>query len=292
MIEVFRCPTGTKLTGIICLRKTSQPDYYPNYWDPWLRNTTEKLQDLLGDVTLKNVVFMTHNWEGFSRADEARPKLEYLSAIEYRIARAEGAQVYNCTNGSELDLGALRIILGGRPVVPKVQQEPINKGRESEQTVVAVELSKEIPELAERHSGDTKKGEESMQEAVDKRVKELGRELEEEKRRAREEADGLRKRIAKMQSKKESTRTEFRQELGEEKRRAREEASMFKKQIAEMQSKEKIARKEMERRAREEVDGLRNRISEMQSKLEEDRHTSGEASVTYLSSRHVSFHPI
>ena len=291
LTEVVRYPTGTKLTGIICVHKTSQPVYDSNYWGPWLRNNGEKLQDLLGDVTLKNVVFMTHNWKGVSRADEERPKQEFSSAKQYRITRAEGAQVYHCTNTSELDLGALRLILGARPVVPKVQQEPINKGSESKQTAVTAELSKEMPELAERHNSDTKKREESMQEAVDKRVKELGRELQAEKRRAREEADGLRKRIAKMQSK-ESTQTEFCQELEEEKRRAQKEVDMFKKQIAEMQSKEKITQKEMERGAREEIDGLRNRIAEMQSKLEEDRHTSGKASATYLSSRHVSFHPI
>ena len=124
---------------------------------------------------------------------------------------------------------------------------------------------------------------------MDKKVEELRRELEEEKRRARREADLLKKHIAEMQSKEESTRKETRQELEEQKRRTREEADMFKKHIAEMQSKEEIARKEMvrdhrqeleeqERRAREEADGLRNRIAEMQSKLEEDRHTSGKAS--------------
>ena len=101
-----------------------------------------------------------------------------------------------------------------------------------------------------------------------------------------------------MQEATEKKVEELRQELEEQKRRAREEVDMFKKQIAEMQSKEEIAREEMvrehrqelekqERRAREEADGLRKRISEMQSKLEEDRHTSGKASATYLNSRHL-----
>ena len=47
-----------------------------------------------------------------------------------------------------------------------------------------------------------------------------------------------------------------------------------------------------ERKAREEADGLRKRIAEMQSKLEEDRHTSGKASVTYSNPRDVHSHPI
>ena len=233
---------------------------------------------------------MTHDWEEVSPADEDVMKWGF--PLQYSIAIREGAQVYHCTNGSKLDLGALRVILGGRPVVPKVQQEPINKGSKSEQTAVATELSKEIPELAERHKSDIKKLKESMQGAMDKKGEELLRELEERNRRAQEEADRLRKYIAEMQTKEESRRKETYQELEEEKRRARKEAEVFKEQIAEMQSREEITRKEMERRAREEADGLRKRIAEMQSELEEDRHTSGEASTTCLNSRRVPSHPI
>ena len=198
---------------------------------------------------------MTHDWEEVNPADEEGLRQEFSSKKRYRTAIEDGAQVYHCTNGSQLDLGALRIILGGRPVVPKVQQVPINVGSISEQTAVAAELSGEIPELAQRHNSDIKKLKESMQKAMDKKVEELRRELEEEKRRAREEADGLKKCIAEMQL-------------------------------------EEIIRKEMERRAREEADGLRKRIAEMQSKLEEDRHRSGKASATYLNSRHVPSHLI
>ena len=204
----------------------------------------------------------------------------------------QGAQVYHCTVRPNPDLSALQIILRGRSVTLKVQQEPINKGGKLEQTAVVTELSKEVLELAERHNSDMQKPEESMQKAMDKKVEELRQELEEQNRRAREEADGLRKRIAEMRSKEESTRNEFHKELEERERRGREEADVFKKQIAEMQSKEEIARKEMERRARDEADGLRKRIADMQSKLEEDRHTSGKASATYLNSRHVPSHPI
>ena len=200
----------------------------------------------------------------------------------------QGAQVYHCTAASKPDLGALRIILGGRPVIPKVQQEPINEGNGPERIAPATELSEEIPELAESHNSDVKDLEVSMQEVVDKKVEELRRELEEEKRKAREVAGGLWKRIAEMQLD-ERIRKETCQELEKRERRAREETDMVKKQIAEMQSKEEIARKEMERRAREEADGLRKRIAEMQSnsKPEEDRHTPGKSSATYLKSRNV-----
>ena len=160
----------------------------------------ECLEDFCEDVTLKNLIIMTHDWEELSPADEERLKQDFSGGRKYVIAMAAGAQVHHCTNAFELDLGTLRIILGGRPVVPNVQQEPINKGSESEQTAVAAELSKEILELAERHSSDIKKLAESMQKAMEKNVEELRRELEEQNRRAREEADGLRKRIAEMQS--------------------------------------------------------------------------------------------
>ena len=218
MIEVFRYPTGTKLAGIICVHKIFQLAGIHN-WEWWLAGNRSEARALCGDGTLKNLVIMTHDWKKFSPVDEDKMKQAFPK--EYSYAMEDGAQVYYCTNASELDLGALRAILGGRPVVPKVQQE-------------------------------------------------------EQNRRVQEEADGLRKYIAEMQSKEESRRKEM---------------DVFKKQIAEMQSKE-IARREMERRAREEVDGLRKRIAEMQSKLEEDRHRFGKASATYLNFPHFSAHPI
>ena len=212
------------------------------------------VKQLCGDTTLKNLVIMTHDWKKVSPAVEDGMRKAFPR--QYSIAIAEGAQVYHCTNESELDLGALRIILGGRAVVPKVQQGPINKSSDLEQTAVAMELSKEIPELAERQNSDIKMLEEGMQDPMDKKGEELLRELEEQNRRAQEEADGLRK------------------------------------HIAEMQSKEEIARKEMERRAREEADGLRKRIAEMQSKLEDYRRGFGKTSATYLNSQHVPSRPI
>ena len=264
LIEVSRYPTGTKLAGIICVHQIFKLFKETHTWNEWLNGNMEKLKELLGDVTLKNLVLMTRGWREIHPATREQVKRIFSTGgeeFQYRTARAEGAQVYHCDSASELDLGALRIILGARPVVPKVQQEPINKGSESEQTAVAAELG-EIPELARRHNSDTKKRGGGMQEAEDKRVEKLRREVEQERRRAREEADGLKKRIAEMQLE-ERMRKETCQEL-----------------------------EERERRAREEADGLRKRIAEMQSKLEEDRHTSGKASATYLNSRHIPSHPI
>ena len=219
LIEVVRYPTGTKLTGIIYVHKILQLIGTLS-WAWWLLGNQGKLKNLCKDATLKNLVIMTHDWKRVSPADEDEMERDFPR--EYSIAMREGVQVYHCTNGSELDLGALRVILGGGPVVPKVQQEPSNKGSESEQTAVVAELSKKIPDLAERHNSDVKKLEEGTQEAMDKKGDELLRELEEQNRRAQEEADGLRKYIAEMQSKEESRR---------------KEVNMFKKQIAEMQSR-------------------------------------------------------
>ena len=120
--------------------------------------------------------------------------------------------------------------------------------------------------MAERRDSDVKKQEESMQEVTNKEVEELRQELEEQKRRAQQEADLFKERIAEMQSKEEIARKqmvrEHRQELEEQKRKAQEEA-----------------------------DGFRKCITEMQSELEEDRHRSGKASATY-NSPHVPAHPI
>ena len=175
---------------------------------------------------------MTHRWkkashcyaEAWLQSDLSNPH-GFVQAVVRR-----GAKIYRCTSTSEPDLDALRIILGGRSVVPEVQQEPINEGSELEQTAVRpAEPSK------------------------DKEIEELRRELEEQKRRAQQEADVFKKRIARMRSKEENVR----KELEEEKRRARKEA-----------------------------DGFTKFIAELQSKLEEDRHGSGKASATH-NFRHV-----
>ena len=203
---------------------------------------------------------MIHNWEEINPEEKERWQSLSLSPGGYfHPAIEQGAQVYHCTGTSNPDLGALRIILRGRPAIPKVQQEHIDEGSGAEQIAPAMELGNEVPKLVERHDSDVKKIEESMQEVMNKKVKELRRELEE------------------------SIRKESHRELEQEKRRAREEADGLRKRIAEMQLEERIRKEtcqeleDQKGRAREETDGLRRRIAEMQSKLEEDQHTSGKA---------------
>ena len=191
-----------------------------------LKGSTDEMEELCEDSTLRNLVIMLHQF-GNPLTDEAEKLLNSdLSSpngfVQEVIRRR--ARTYRCTSGPEPDLGALRIILEGRSVVPEVQQEPINKGSELEQTMVRpMEPSKEKPELGKRHNSDIK-------EAVDKEVEELRRELEEQKRRMQQEADVFKKRIAEMGR-------EHYQELEEQKRRAQEEADVFKKHAAENQSK-------------------------------------------------------
>ena len=239
LIEVLRYPKGTKLAGAVFLQGSNNDDTL--HARSLFRNI-EGLKVLCGDTTLKNVVIMAHYRD--TDSSRQREMLDAGVSIHGRFAPVihQGVQVHHRYKAS--DLGALRIILQGRPVIPKVQQETINEGSGPERIAPTMELRNEIPKLAGRQDSDCKRLEESMQEAMDKKVEELRRELEEQKRRAREEADGLRKRIAEMGR-------EHRQEL-----------------------------EEQERRAREEADVLRNSIAEMQSKLEEHRHRSGEASAT------------
>ena len=204
----------------------------------------------------KNFIIMIHDWEEVSPTAEQ----ELNSNIRYWGDSYNcGTQAYRCSGTSEPTQDVLRIILKCRSVVPKVQQEPINTGSGSEQTMADKDL-----------------------------VEALQQELQEQKRRAQEEADVFEKRIVEMQSKEESLRKEISQEREEQKRRAREEADMFKERIAEMQAKDQSTRKEIsqeleeqKRRAQEEAEVFKERIAEMQSKLEEDRHTSGKASATY-----------
>ena len=205
LIKVLRYPIGTKLAGVVFVQRFTTDN---TTCGRLLCRSIKALKALCGDTTLKNVVIMTHRRVTDRHEAEQILNTDLSPGGCFHPAIEQGAQVYHCTGAYNPDLGALRIILRGRP------------------------------------------------------VEELLRELGVQKRRAQQEADVLKKRIADMQSEKESTRKEFCHELEEQKRRAREEA-----------------------------DGFRKRIAQMQSELEEDRHRFGKASATY-NSRHIPAHPI
>ena len=307
---MFRYPTGTKLTGIVFLHRVGDAV------GTSLKSSTGTMEKLCEDSTLKNLVIMIHQWGKAISLAEALLQSELSEPDGFvQAVMQRGAKIYRCTDASEPDLGALRIILGGSSVVPEVQQEPIRKGSESELTAERpLEPSKEKPDLGERHNSDIRELGGSTQEAVDKEVDELRRELEEQKTRAQQEADMFKKLVARMESKEESTRREPYQKLEEQKRRAQEEADMFKKLVARMESKEESTRREhyqkleeqkrraqeeadafkkhttemvsrklekQKRKAQEEADGLRKCIAELQSELEKDRHAYGKTSATY-----------
>ena len=152
LIEALRYPTGTKLEGVVFVLKFSTSN---SILGASLCMNIKALKELCGDTTLKNLVIMTH---GRSRCDpeaERKTNVELSPGGSFHPAIEQGAQVYHCTDGPNPDLGALRIILGGRSVVPKVQQEPEGSG--PEQITPATELTNEIPKSAERYDGDVKK---------------------------------------------------------------------------------------------------------------------------------------
>ena len=208
-----------------------------------LKNNIERMEEVCEDSTLKNLVIMIHQ-TGYVPPD-AEEKLQSNISDSHEFIPAavrRGAKIYRCTSASEPDLGALQIILGGRSVVSEVQREPVDKDSASERRAVRpVEPSKEKLELRERRNSGIRELGGGTQEAVDKEVEELRRELEEQKKE-------FKKRIAEVQSKEESTRREM---------------------------------EGQKRSAQQEADELRRCITEMQSKLEEDRHRSGKTSATH-----------
>ena len=172
MIEALRYPTGTKLAGVVFVQQLET--FATSACESAFRQSIEALKELRGDTTLKNVVIMIRHRDKVKPEVEQRLNSNLCPWGCFHPAIEQGAQVYHCTGTSKPDLGALRLILGDR--------------------------------RTERDNSDTKNQEDSMQEVMNKKVEELRRELEEQKGKAREEADGLRKRIAEMQSKLEEDR--------------------------------------------------------------------------------------
>ena len=201
------------------------------------------MEEVCEGSTLKNLVIMIHQWGYVPHDAEERLQSDISDSDEFIPAAVRrGAKIYRRTIASEPGPDPLQIILGGQSVVSEVQREPIDNDSASERAAVwPVEPSKEELELRERRNSGIRELWGGTQEAVDKEVKELRRELEEQKKE-------FKKQIAEMQSKEESTQRKM---------------------------------EEQKRSAQEEADGLRKCITEMQSKLEEDRHASGKASATY-----------
>ena len=134
------------------------------------------MEQLCEDSTLKNLVIMMRRQGPVNRnaGGALESELSDPGGFFQAVAR-RGAKIHRCAGASEPDLGALRIIL--------------------------------LDRVVERY----KKLEESMQDAVDKKVEDLRRELEEQRRRAQreaeeqkrkaqEEVDGLRKSMAELGS--------------------------------------------------------------------------------------------
>ena len=193
-------------------------------------SSTRAMEELCGDSTLKNLVIMIDQQDEFTRRADARLRSDLSNPHGFvQAVVRRGAKIYRCTGASEPDLGALRIILG------------------------------------------------------DRSVEDLRRELEEQKRRAEQEADAFKTHIARMRSEEANARKEMirehHQKLEEQNRRAQEEAyDTFKKYTAEIVSREVEKQKQ---KAQEEADGLRKCIAELHSGIGDDRRGFGKTSATY-----------
>ena len=161
------------------------------------------MRNLCGDTTLKHVVVVTQGWGQNDPSEPATSQRQLELAtddVENRVfkpAIENGAQVYHRVDESEPAQEVLRMILSGKQVVPEIQPAGfVDCGGQPVQTVPVrtPELSKEMRESVERHNAEIKE----MREAMGREIETLQRQLDEQKTRAQEEAEGLRKCIAEM----------------------------------------------------------------------------------------------
>ena len=218
---------------------------------------------ICGDKALPNALLVTNMWgavrfyEGQQREDELK-----RSNLFFKPALEKGAKTtqHHGDRGSAERI--IRSLLNNHPL-PLLMQEELHQGKGLINTSAAMELNRELHDQMEEHEEEARELTEQKEQAKNRKYERVKKALK-----------------ARMQSKEES----MRKELEEEKRRARKEADGFRKCIAELQSKEESMRKELEeekRRARKEADGFRKCIAELQSKLEEGRHGYGKTSATY-----------
>ena len=178
-------------------------------------------REQLSDKTLEDVIKM-----GDSATDEAQGR-EFTN-VHPKPAIYQGARFYSCSGTPDSARGILQLALGSGPVAPETQHALYDKGRGSGRT----------DGLPEGRDGEIKELKESMRKAMETEVKQL----EEQKSRAEEEANHLRKRIAEMQREEERMRqgmhkVEKRCQELEEQRRMQGETGDLRKRSAEIQSK-------------------------------------------------------
>ena len=233
LINIPRHSTGVKFTGII---------YFPPVATCRVRFVTPVyiFGELRSEKALEDALFGrdAQQEQGF-KARRPNPAIH------------QGAQFYDLEDKPESAQDILRMALKNRPVVPETHHEFYDEGGESGT----------IGWFPGRRDGETRELKEGMRKAMEKdlEVKELRRELDEQKSRAQEEANDLRNHIAAMQ----------REEV-----RVREEMHRVENRCQELE--------EQKGRTQGEMDDLRKRIAEIQSEFEEDRcRAPGEPSDAY-----------
>ena len=215
MINIFRYSTGIEFAGIIYF------PMIPGGRDSVVTSPVYMFKELRSENALEAVV-------GIGNSDTNEAQERQFVNIHPKPAVYHGALFSDCSGTLELAQGILRMALENRPVAPETQHIPYDEGQRSRRT----------GGLPETRDGGAKELKERMRKAMEEEVKEL----EEQKKRAEEAMDRLRKQVTETQREEERMRQEMHkvekrcQELGEQKGRAQEETDDLRKHIAEIQS--------------------------------------------------------
>ncbi|KAF8988244.1 hypothetical protein BDQ17DRAFT_1374205 [Cyathus striatus] len=157
------------------------------------RRNFQMFRSLCGDTSLRHVIILTTMWDlvssdvGEAREDELRNKdLFFAGAI------SKGAKMMRHANQEESAKGVIRAILEdhNEDVTLQIQKE-LAEGMSIDQTGAGVQLHKDLEALISLHREDMRSLTEDLQNAIKARDEETKKELEDERKRLREEIGRL-----------------------------------------------------------------------------------------------------
>ncbi|KAH9944735.1 P-loop containing nucleoside triphosphate hydrolase protein [Amylocystis lapponica] len=190
------------------------------------RRNFSMFRTLCGDTTLRAVVLVTNMW-GAVAAERGAARERELAAdpLLFQPVLTKGARMRRHDGTVQSAQAVLRLLVGGAPAVLQIQDELVGRGLALEQTAAAAELGREIEEARRRHREEMERAQRDAAAAVEAREEETRREMERVRREAEAEAERARAEHERLMAQQAEERRQAEEREREVQRRLEEEGA-------------------------------------------------------------------
>ena len=148
-------------------------------------------RELCGDAALRNVVIVTNMW-GEVSPEDGLDRENQLSSKFFKPVLDLGAQMARHYNSTRSAHEIIRRILKNRPMPLRIQRELVDEHLDIANTAAGNAVNRELNEQRKRHRDELRGVEEEIEQAMREQDEETRQELEEDRRRLQEQMDKVR----------------------------------------------------------------------------------------------------